>query len=424
MFWRKKVFPIRSPAHMSSSNRISNNSVSQTHFSLEVAPDQTGPASRTRAVAPRNTGALASLTPYRQVGEAQVQKDRSPAPLRQKRENAKVPGMPRPRTSTPDSASQASFEAPSDFTLGSRNFQITKGAIDHGTGPLPRHEGERLTSFPYVDPESGKGASVIGLSRPRDGKFEVFDISGATPSSLGLLDKTTDKDGATLVTDKVRLRGGAPGDDYYSQSPYPTSSPYQARYGESSSAAYAPQAEASSSQYVEPAATSQPSSYVSFDVPFKKQSKPADCWYASMQMVLSWKHGTTTKPAGESVRQHRSGFLGKKLAFGSRAGGRIMDDNGLVAVGDKLELGDANSLKTLLNRHGPIILCGKFDPLRQGHFVVLTGVDPESGQIAIQDPGWTGGIQWKSLDYLKRLARSPGSDNIDTYSAVALQPDT
>ncbi|OXJ06548.1 papain-like cysteine protease family protein [Burkholderia sp. AU6039] len=160
---------------------------------------------------------------------------------------------------------------------------------------------------------------------------------------------------------------------------------------------------------------------IALDVPLKTQSKMTDCWYASIQMLLSWKAGEKTKPIGENVQQHRDfPLIGRKLAFGSEIGGKIMADNGLVAVGDKLDLNDTSSLATVLAAHGPIILNGKFDPLRQGHTVVLSGIDPATQQVAIHDPSWTGGVQWKPMSYLYKIFKTPGSDNVDSYAAVAL----
>ncbi|MEX3629185.1 MAG: papain-like cysteine protease family protein [Burkholderia sp.] len=373
--------------------------VSSHDLPLSSDPERSG-AARSAPSSLKNEGPLAGLASYRQDRETTA-RDGSPA--------------------SPAGSFAASSRRESDrLELGGSGVRITPGMIDNGDRPLPRHDGERLTSVPYVQPGQGKDQRIVGISRQRDQKFEAFDLSGNQPRSAGMFDISKDTDGNSVISDPVRLRGGAPGDQY--QYSYQTPASYQTNYGESSSSA-AYSAGAATGTTAAPAASSAATTYVSLDVPFKRQTKPADCWYACIQMMLSWKNGTTTKPMGNSVQQHRSGIFGRKLAFGSREGGRIMDDNGLVAVGDKLELNDPASMKSLLENHGPIILVGKFDPLRQGHFILLTGVDPASRQVAIQDPGWTGGTQWHPLEYLNRVTRSPGSDNVDTYSAVALAAD-
>jgi hypothetical protein len=43
------------------------------------------------------------------------------------------------------------------------------------------------------------------------------------------------------------------------------------------------------------------------DITHKKQKKAMDCWYACIQMLLTWQNGQEkTKPRGEAVKGHRN----------------------------------------------------------------------------------------------------------------------
>jgi hypothetical protein len=151
----------------------------------------------------------------------------------------------------------------------------------------------------------------------------------------------------------------------------------------------------------------------------------ADCWYPAMMMVLRGKHGEGYKAVGDTVKSARGlPLIGKKLSFGSREGQRIMDDNGLVAVGDKLELGDSQSVADLLDRHGPFLVAGTYDFTNLGHCVVVVGVDHATQKVCIQDPIQNNArAQWYALDYLKNTYRNPNSVNIDMAAVIALQPN-
>ncbi len=153
----------------------------------------------------------------------------------------------------------------------------------------------------------------------------------------------------------------------------------------------------------------------------KRQTKMNDCWYACTQKLLSWRAGS--KPMGVAVAQHRSPFaVGRKLGFGSAAGGHIMRENDLVAIGNELDTDDIGSVQDLLLNYGPFIVGGKFGPCKAGHFVVICGVNPRQRTVYRDNPGWGYGKAWKPLSYLKNVWTYRGSTVISAEAVIALRP--
>ena len=84
-----------------------------------------------------------------------------------------------------------------------------------------------------------------------------------------------------------------------------------------------------------------------------------DCWYACVQMVLSYHANGKTKPKGDAVKDHRAiKALGRKLDFGSQIGRRIMIDNGLEDVSSKAKLNHFATIANTLKDYGPLIIGG------------------------------------------------------------------
>ena len=156
----------------------------------------------------------------------------------------------------------------------------------------------------------------------------------------------------------------------------------------------------------------------------KKQTKAQDCWYACIQMLLSWKAGNKTKPRGDAVRNHRDVWaLGRTLGFGSKVGERVKTDNGLVSMGHEIQSNDIESIHAALLKYGPFIIGGKYGPCGAGHFVVICGVNTDTNMVWRDNPAWGYDKAWKPLSYLEKAwgpAQPKGMIDID--SAVALKP--
>jgi hypothetical protein len=151
--------------------------------------------------------------------------------------------------------------------------------------------------------------------------------------------------------------------------------------------------------------------YIAFE---KTQKKMFDCWYACIQMLRSAVAGAKTKPAGQTTMAHRSRWaLGRKLDFGSAEGGAILRENHLVDISPKIRFDRINSLAKELQDRGPLIAGGKYSPLNMfGHFIVISGVDTNTGSVSICDPGWGKGKETKTWDYITRHAwKMVGDDN-------------
>lgn len=162
--------------------------------------------------------------------------------------------------------------------------------------------------------------------------------------------------------------------------------------------------------------------YVFFDMPTKRQSRGADCWYAAMQIMLSWKHGKKTKPSGDAVARHRkTPVIGNRLAFDSHIGAEVMEQNGLRPAGSELDVKDIHSFKNLLQKHGPFMLCGRFHDMGFGHNLVICGVNTEKKLVAYMDVAFGGQAKWSSLKYFNLTHKTPGSDNITEESVLVFK---
>jgi hypothetical protein len=140
-------------------------------------------------------------------------------------------------------------------------------------------------------------------------------------------------------------------------------------------------------------------------------------------MLLSWKaDGVKTKPQGTAVAKHRDVWaFGRTLSFGSNEGTDVMRDNGLVPVGAKLDAGDIQSVLKVLRKYGPFIIGGGYGPAGAGHFVVICGVNTDTGMIYRDNPAWGYGKAWKPLSYMNKMWKYDGGNTITDESAVALR---
>lgn len=159
------------------------------------------------------------------------------------------------------------------------------------------------------------------------------------------------------------------------------------------------------------------------DFQHKRQTKANDCWYASIQMLLTWRAGVKAKPQGAAVANHRDVWaIGRTLSFGSDAGAQAMRDNGLVTVGNQLDTDEIDTVLKLLRKYGPFIVGGTLGPCGAGHFVVICGVNTSTRMVYRDNPAWGHGKAWKPMSYLKKVWTYPKSSNVCDESAVALRP--
>jgi hypothetical protein len=161
-----------------------------------------------------------------------------------------------------------------------------------------------------------------------------------------------------------------------------------------------------------------------YEFPHKRQTKAMDCWYACVQMLLTWQNAwEKSKPRGAAISSHRNRFaLGRKLSFGTPTGKRVQTDNGLVEVGLDLRKDDIDTVERVLRRHGPFIIGGDYGPCGAGHFVVICGVDTANNRVLRENPGWGYGRAWKPLSYLdKAWGPKQPEGMISSDSAVALR---
>lgn len=155
------------------------------------------------------------------------------------------------------------------------------------------------------------------------------------------------------------------------------------------------------------------------DVEHITQIKMRDCWYACMQMLLKQRWGEDEgkwKPQG--VDELRKGMLGQKACFD----GKFRAAHGLIEIGHLLNVDDIKSVFELLKTYGPFIVAGKFDVLRQGHCVVICGVNTKTEMVYRDNPAWGYGKAWKPKAYLKKIFTYQDGETIMSNAVVALSP--
>jgi hypothetical protein len=160
-----------------------------------------------------------------------------------------------------------------------------------------------------------------------------------------------------------------------------------------------------------------------YDFAHKKQTKAKDCWYASIQMLLSWREGQKSKPKGAAVTKNRDVWaLGRTLDFGSDTGAQVIRDNGLTEIGLEIDPTAIASVLAALKKYGPFIVGGDYGPCGMGHFVVVCGVNTTTNMIQRDNPAWGYGKAWKPLSYLKTAWQNEDVDSLKSAAAVALRP--
>lgn len=167
-----------------------------------------------------------------------------------------------------------------------------------------------------------------------------------------------------------------------------------------------------------------------YEVERKRQTKMMDCWYACIQMILSYHANGKTKPKGNAVAGHRDvKAIGRKLDFDSTTGRQILSDNGLVDVSGKIKLNDFDTMAKCLKQFGPLGIGGKYGVFNtQGHFVVIAGWNTDDETVLIVDPAWAHGKQWKPYSYLKHTWTvmgdndAPGAGSIIAAKSLGADP--
>lgn len=140
-----------------------------------------------------------------------------------------------------------------------------------------------------------------------------------------------------------------------------------------------------------------------YDLTHKHQTKANDCWYASIQMLKTWKAGgVKTKAAGQATAYLHRGILGHRLLADSARSKRfvhVLAENDLMTI-PRTEISLTTmelptgfrgaSALTALQKYGPIIIgggYGELGPIKNlGHFIVLAGVDTDRQRYKIYDP--------------------------------------
>ena len=157
----------------------------------------------------------------------------------------------------------------------------------------------------------------------------------------------------------------------------------------------------------------------------KTQTKMMDCWWASIQIIKSATLGAKTKCSGPAATAHRNiACIGRKLSFAGEVGAQVLAENQLVDISGRIRMDTVTTLATALQTYGPVIVGGKFAFFNtQGHCIVISGVNTDTGVVNIYDPAWGKGRQSKSWDYIARnCSRMMGDENVpDIGTFVANQ---
>jgi hypothetical protein len=148
-------------------------------------------------------------------------------------------------------------------------------------------------------------------------------------------------------------------------------------------------------------------------IPHKHQTKANDCWYACTQMLLTWKNGVKTKPAGAHTNRLHSGLFGHTLHadyLQSKHLSGVLQENGLRLLTTRdVDFNHFQSVYSVLNRYGPISVGGNFgEVLRHlikgmGHYIVIAGVDEANRRFWVHDP-WHTKPQWTDQARVVQLA--------------------
>jgi hypothetical protein len=154
----------------------------------------------------------------------------------------------------------------------------------------------------------------------------------------------------------------------------------------------------------------------------KEQTKLNDCWYASIQMLKTWKNwGTKVKPSGAHTKHLHAGLFGHKLnadSGKSKHFEKVLTENNIICLPRTvLRLQEPESLLDALQTYGPIMSGGTFGKAMRGliknlgHYVVLAGVDTISGYYMLHDPWEAIGPKWMKGTEFCQMAWNDNESN-------------
>lgn len=155
----------------------------------------------------------------------------------------------------------------------------------------------------------------------------------------------------------------------------------------------------------------------------KIQLKMYDCWYACIIMIRSAVVGSRVDGAGATAAQYRSAITGQRLSFTSSTGQEIIRENGLIDVANRIRLDRIQTLAKTMETYGPLIVSGMFALFnRYGHCMVIHGVNTDTGEIKIYDPGWCKGETTKPWSYITTYVHKvTGSDDTPVAGSFVAQ---
>lgn len=145
----------------------------------------------------------------------------------------------------------------------------------------------------------------------------------------------------------------------------------------------------------------------------KKQTRWNHCWYASIQMLKTWKNsGVKTKPTGDITMKLHDQNSKLDWNFNSPHFDQVVNENKLKYLNkNKLNIREPDTVVNILTEYGPFIALGLFGKISflkvtlsaaNPHAIVIAGIDTEKKQFKMIDP-WTGKESWVDYKHLVGL---------------------
>lgn len=145
----------------------------------------------------------------------------------------------------------------------------------------------------------------------------------------------------------------------------------------------------------------------------KKQTRWNHCWYASIQMLKTWKNGgVKTKPTGDITMKLHDKNSTLDCNFNSSDFDHVVNENKLKYLSKLyLNIREPEKVVKILTDYGPFIVMGLFGKISffkvilfagNPHAIVIAGIDTEKKQFKMIDP-WTGKESWVDYKYLVGL---------------------
>ena len=146
-------------------------------------------------------------------------------------------------------------------------------------------------------------------------------------------------------------------------------------------------------------------------------------WRTSILRIRSAVVGTMLASEGLAASAHQRPSRWQLIDYGSEIPLRVLHRNGMQDVSSRIKLDSIQSLATVLQNYGPVIVCGKFAMFNSmWRPMIIRGCNTQTGEVLLYDAGFLGGNSSKPWSYIVKHVRKAAEAEPGKTTFVADDP--